>query len=151
MTVPQGPPASRRSEADDVERRPCPQCDAQPGSPCRARSGAVASAYHTGRFTKVPRLAKLLRVPTPDRGPGQPWRPGTPPPAPIDPDLPGAGATFTFMPPLSAFTFMPPLSALTWKAVEFRRSGDAGRSELAEEAAVFGLGRRLTIIRVRGR
>jgi hypothetical protein len=35
----------------------------------------------------VPRLAKLLRVPTPaDRGPGQPWRPGTPPPAPIPDD-----------------------------------------------------------------
>jgi DNA invertase Pin-like site-specific DNA recombinase len=32
----------------------------------------------------VPRLAKLLRAQTPaDRGPGQPWRPGTPPPAPI--------------------------------------------------------------------
>lgn len=52
---------------------------------------AGAGAYHTGRFTKVPRLAKLLRVPTPaDRGPGQPWRPGTPPPAPIDPDVPTA-------------------------------------------------------------
>lgn len=25
-----------------------------------------------------------------DRGPGQPWRPGTPPPAPIDPDTPTA-------------------------------------------------------------
>nr|WP_308800930.1 recombinase family protein [Streptomyces polyasparticus] len=25
-----------------------------------------------------------------DRGPGRPWRPGTPPPAPIDPDLPSA-------------------------------------------------------------
>ncbi|WP_255980891.1 recombinase family protein [Streptomyces longispororuber] len=37
------------------------------------------------------RLAKLLRVPTPaDRRPGQPWRPGTAPPAPIDPDLPSA-------------------------------------------------------------
>ncbi|MFE6834801.1 hypothetical protein ACFVFI_08150 [Streptomyces sp. NPDC057705] len=37
------------------------------------------------------RLKKALRVPTPaDRGPGQPWRPGTPPPAPIDPDLPSA-------------------------------------------------------------
>ncbi|MEU5539423.1 recombinase family protein [Streptomyces sp. NPDC020362] len=68
---------------------------------CRARlagrshGGAVAGTYHTGRFTKVPRLAKLLRVPTPaDRGPGQPWRPGTPPPAPapapIDPDTPTA-------------------------------------------------------------
>ncbi|MFI7236672.1 recombinase family protein [Streptomyces cyaneofuscatus] len=58
---------------------------------CRSRGGAVAGSYHTGRFTKVHRLAKLLRVPTPaDRGPGQPWRPGTPPPAPIDPGTPGA-------------------------------------------------------------
>jgi hypothetical protein len=39
----------------------------------------------------VPRLKKALRVPTPaDRGPGRPWRPGTPSPAPIDPDLPSA-------------------------------------------------------------
>jgi DNA invertase Pin-like site-specific DNA recombinase len=30
-------------------------------------------------------------VPTPaDRGPGQPWRPGTPPPAPLPPDTPSA-------------------------------------------------------------
>ncbi|MER6146079.1 recombinase family protein [Streptomyces sparsogenes] len=36
----------------------------------------------------MPRLKKALRVPTPaDRGPGWPWRPGTPPPAPIDPHL----------------------------------------------------------------
>ncbi|MFE9813301.1 recombinase family protein [Streptomyces sp. NPDC005548] len=36
-------------------------------------------------------LAKLLRVPTPaDRGPGQPWRPGTPPPAPAAADTAGA-------------------------------------------------------------
>ncbi|MGW0544965.1 recombinase family protein [Streptomyces griseoincarnatus] len=63
----------------------------QPGSPCRSRGGAVASAYHTRRFTMVPRLKKALRVPTPaDRGPGRPWRPGTPPPAPVDPDLPSA-------------------------------------------------------------
>ncbi|CAL9424686.1 hypothetical protein SUDANB146_04589 [Streptomyces sp. enrichment culture] len=35
-------------------------------------------------------MKKALRVPTPaDRGPGRPWRPGTPPSAPIDPDLPG--------------------------------------------------------------
>ncbi|WP_314250737.1 recombinase family protein [Streptomyces kutzneri] len=79
------------SDADDVERHPCLRCGAEPGSPCRSRGGAVAGAYHTGRFVKVPRLAKLLRVPTPaDRGPGQPWRPGTPPPAPIDPDTPSA-------------------------------------------------------------
>ena len=61
--------------ADEVERHPCPRCKAGPGSPCRSRAGAVAGAYHTGRFTKVPRLAKLLRVATPaDRGTGQPWR-----------------------------------------------------------------------------
>lgn len=79
------------SEADHVERHPCPKCKAAPGSPCRSRSGAVTSAYHTGRFTKVPKLAKELRVPTPaGRGPGQPWRPGKPVPAAVDPDLPSA-------------------------------------------------------------
>lgn len=88
MTDPQEPSPT---DADEVERHPCPRCAAEPGSPCRSRGGAVAGTYHTGRFTKVPRLAKLLRVPTPaDRSPGQPWRPGTPPPAPIDPDTPSA-------------------------------------------------------------
>jgi hypothetical protein len=79
------------TDADDIERHPCPRCAAEPGSPCRSRGGSVAGSYHTGRFTKVPRLAKLLRVPTPaDRGPGQPWRPGTSPPAPVEPGTPGA-------------------------------------------------------------
>ncbi|ROP37288.1 recombinase family protein [Saccharothrix texasensis] len=79
------------SDADEIERHSCPRCAVQPGSPCRSRSGAVATTYHTGRFTKVPRLAKLLRVPVPaDRSPGQPWRPGTPPPAPIPDDRPAA-------------------------------------------------------------
>ncbi|GAA1613578.1 hypothetical protein GCM10009733_007100 [Nonomuraea maheshkhaliensis] len=78
-------------DADEVERHPCPRCAVTPGSPCRSRSGAVAGTYHTGRFTKIPRLAKLLRVITPaDRGPGQPWRPGTPPPAPLRDDGPTA-------------------------------------------------------------
>lgn len=78
VTVPQ---EAFPSDADDIERHPCPRCRAEPGSPCRSRAGAVAGTYHTGRFTKVPRLAKLLRVPTPaDRGPGQPWRPGAPVP-----------------------------------------------------------------------
>ncbi|WP_435802772.1 zinc finger domain-containing protein [Streptomyces avermitilis] len=88
LTAPQE--ASSR-DADDVERHPCPHCRAEPGSPCRARSGAVAGTYHTGCFTKAPRLAKLLRVPTPaDRGPGQPWRPGTPVPLALAPDTPSA-------------------------------------------------------------
>ncbi|WP_329431931.1 recombinase family protein [Streptomyces sp. NBC_01280] len=82
------------SDADDIERHPCPRCHASSGSPCRSRSGAVAGTYHTGRFAKVPRLAKLLRVPTPaDRRPGQPWRPwrpGTPVPSPVAPDTPSA-------------------------------------------------------------
>ncbi|MFE4337263.1 hypothetical protein ACFRQM_50630 [Streptomyces sp. NPDC056831] len=88
MTVPQ---EASPSDADDVERHPCPRCTAEPASPCRSRSGAVAGTYHTGRFTKVPRLAKLLRVPTPaDRRPGQPWRSGTPVPLALAPDTPTA-------------------------------------------------------------
>ncbi|SDS98671.1 zinc finger domain-containing protein [Actinoplanes derwentensis] len=50
----------RESDSRDaaaVERRPCPRCLAQPGSPCRSRSGVVATSYHTGRFTKVGRLS----------------------------------------------------------------------------------------------
>ncbi|WP_456113497.1 zinc finger domain-containing protein [Streptomyces corynorhini] len=30
-----------------MEQHACPKCDAQPGSPCRSRGGAVTSAYHT--------------------------------------------------------------------------------------------------------
>src|SRR5689334_12200960 len=52
------------TDADEVEQHPCPRCLAEPGSPCRSRSGAVAGSYHTGRFTKVSRLAKELRGPT---------------------------------------------------------------------------------------
>ncbi|MEV0695930.1 recombinase family protein [Streptomyces sp. NPDC050388] len=89
MTDPQQPSPTDRSDADDVEQHAGLKCAAQPGSPCRSRGGAVASAHHTRRFTMVPRLKKALRVPTPaDRGPGRPWRPGTP--SPIDPDLPSA-------------------------------------------------------------
>jgi len=78
-------------DADDVERHLCPRCQAQPGLPRRSQAGAVATSYHTGRFTKVRRLSKELRVLTPaGRGPGQPWRPGTPPPAPLPADTPAA-------------------------------------------------------------
>ncbi|MGR3939509.1 zinc finger domain-containing protein [Streptomyces sp. BRA346] len=73
MMGPQQLSPADRSDADDVEQHACPKCDAQPGSPCRSRGGAVASAYHTRRFTMVPRLKKALRVS-----------------APIDPDLPSA-------------------------------------------------------------
>ncbi|MGW4108333.1 zinc finger domain-containing protein [Streptomyces okerensis] len=84
MTDPRQPSQTDRSDINDVEQHTCPKCDAQPGSPCRSRSGAVASVYPTHRFTMVPRLKKALRVPTPaDRGPGRPWRPGTPPPTPL--------------------------------------------------------------------
>ncbi|KRE72660.1 recombinase family protein [Arthrobacter sp. Soil762] len=77
------------TDADEIERHPCPRCLAGAGSPCRSRSGTVAGTYHTGRFIKLPRLAKRLRVPTPaDRRPGLLWRPGTPPPAPIPTSTP---------------------------------------------------------------
>ncbi|MFE1898995.1 recombinase family protein [Streptomyces yangpuensis] len=70
-----GPHDPAPADADDVERHPCPRCAAEPGSPCRSRAGAVAGTYHTGRFTKVPRLAELLRVPLPGMydpsGPGR--------------------------------------------------------------------------------
>ena len=88
---PEADPAEAIRDAGEAEFHPCPRCDVRPGSPCRSRSGAVAGTYHTGRFTKVPRLDKRLRVQTPaDRGPGQPWRPGTPPPGPVPDDGPTA-------------------------------------------------------------
>lgn len=44
-----GPQAPASSDADDVERHACPRCLAQPGSPCRSRSGAAGSMSHSGR------------------------------------------------------------------------------------------------------
>jgi hypothetical protein len=83
------PEPTPTANADEVERHPCPRCSVEPGSPCRTRSGTVAATYHTGRFMKVPRLAKRLRVPTPaDRRPGQQWRPDTPLSAPVAPTCP---------------------------------------------------------------
>jgi hypothetical protein len=56
------PGESLSADTGEIERHPCAGCKVEPGSPCRSRSNAVATAHHTGRFTKVPRLAKLLRV-----------------------------------------------------------------------------------------
>ncbi|WP_452750462.1 zinc finger domain-containing protein [Streptomyces celluloflavus] len=64
MTDSQQPSPSDRTDADDVGQPTCPKCDARPGSPCRSRGGAVASACHTRRFAMVPRPKKALRVPT---------------------------------------------------------------------------------------
>lgn len=66
----------KTSAADSVERHACLQCQAPAGSPCRTRSGAVASKYHTARFVVVPALRDELAIPTPaNRRPGQPWAP----------------------------------------------------------------------------
>lgn len=42
--VSRDPEPTNASDADDVERHPCPRCALQPGSPCRTRSGAVDQA-----------------------------------------------------------------------------------------------------------
>ncbi|WP_455711188.1 zinc finger domain-containing protein [Streptomyces atroolivaceus] len=55
MTAPQEPLPDLKSAADLVARHPCPKCKAAPGSPCRSRSGAVTSAYHTSRVTRASR------------------------------------------------------------------------------------------------
>ncbi|WP_446697045.1 zinc finger domain-containing protein [Streptomyces yanii] len=57
MTDPHVPSVSDQSDAADVERRPCPKCDAHPGSPCRSRSGAVATAYHAGASVPASRIS----------------------------------------------------------------------------------------------
>ncbi|MFJ5098515.1 recombinase family protein [Streptomyces sp. NPDC088557] len=63
--------------ADQVERHPCPKCEAPAGSPCRTGVGKVAANYHTGRFVLVPALKAELAVKTPaDRNPGKPWKAG---------------------------------------------------------------------------
>ncbi|MFG2113903.1 recombinase family protein [Streptomyces sp. NPDC048718] len=65
--------------ADQVERHPCPKCEAPAGSPCRTGAGKVAANYHTGRFALVPALKAELTVKTPaDRNPGKTWTQGAP-------------------------------------------------------------------------
>jgi DNA invertase Pin-like site-specific DNA recombinase len=60
-----------------VERQECPRCKVPPGSPCRTRSGTVATVYHSVRYDTVPvlRSGPPIRVPK-DREPGKAWRPG---------------------------------------------------------------------------
>ncbi|WP_426943052.1 zinc finger domain-containing protein [Arthrobacter russicus] len=38
-------PDSTPTDADEVERQPCPRCLVEAGSPCRSRSGTVAGTY----------------------------------------------------------------------------------------------------------
>jgi len=71
---------SHPTQADLVEQHACPGCLAPPGSPCRTRSGLVATRYHTPRIILVPELRDALEVRVPkDRGPGHPWAPGPEP------------------------------------------------------------------------
>ncbi|WP_330346603.1 recombinase family protein (plasmid) [Streptomyces europaeiscabiei] len=58
-----------------VERQECPRCSVPPGSPCRTRTGTVATAYHSVRYDTVPvlRSGPPIRVPK-DRQPGKAWR-----------------------------------------------------------------------------
>ncbi|HYS31563.1 MAG TPA: hypothetical protein VEM58_04825, partial [Streptosporangiaceae bacterium] len=68
--------------ADAAERHPCPKCEAPAGSACRTRSGKVAAKFHTARFILVPAPREELADAVPaDRGPGTPWKPGSPIPA----------------------------------------------------------------------
>lgn len=61
-----------------AERLDCPTCGVPAGSACRTRSGNTAIKYHTARFILVPELRDEVEVDVPDdRGPRQPWRPGT--------------------------------------------------------------------------
>lgn len=62
--------------AELVEQQECPRCEVPPGSPCRTRSGTVATVYHSVRYDAVPvlRSGPPIRVPK-DRQPGKAWRP----------------------------------------------------------------------------
>ncbi|WP_406300391.1 recombinase family protein [Embleya sp. NBC_00888] len=65
--------------------------DASSGSPCRSRSGAVTGPTTPAVSPRCPGSRNFCACPLPaDRGPGRPWRPGTPAPAPVDPDTPSA-------------------------------------------------------------
>ncbi|GGS95275.1 recombinase family protein [Streptomyces cinerochromogenes] len=76
--------------ADQVERHPCPKCEAPAGSPCRTGAGKVAANYHTGRFALVPALKAELTVKIPaDRNPGKRWVQGAPVPV-VAEAVPGA-------------------------------------------------------------
>lgn len=85
MRGPQRPSSTGRSDADDVEAHACPKCEAQPGS-----LSAHAAVSSPPRNTPAASRRCPAEEGTACTNPGRPWRPGTPPPAPVGPDLPGA-------------------------------------------------------------
>ena len=73
-------------------RRRAPPARAAASSPAarRSRSGAVAGPTTPAASRRCPARQAAAGADPADRDPGRPWRPGTPPPAPLDDDTPSA-------------------------------------------------------------